>query len=147
MYCKVSSYNRPAGTYCQPGRRDSCKLPKFTLVIRGRFVMPFDKGSFHDVDDGQNSCSYSLEAAGGTFPACPPPPFLRVISTFRFIFVCNQYRHSVICPKRICCTDQLLTQHTQAQPPIDQSTVESASAANSSLKRSYEEQLSCGESL
>ena len=47
--------------------------------------------------------------------------FLTVISTFRSIFVSN--RNNVICPKQLCCADQHLTQHTQAQFPIDRSGI------------------------
>ena len=41
LYYEVSACNRPAGKWCQLGERDTCKLPVFSLVNSGRFVMRF----------------------------------------------------------------------------------------------------------
>ena len=49
-----------------------------------------------------------------------------VIPTFTSIFFVtkfNQKRNNVICPKQLCCADQHLMQHTQAQFRIDRSGI------------------------
>ena len=95
-----------------------------SLVISGRFVMRFAERSFHgDEDHGQEKLLLLARGRRRSVPGMSTA-FLTVRSD-RFLFVTkfNQKRNNVICLKQLCRADQHLTQHTQAQFPIDRSGI------------------------
>ena len=96
-----------------------------SLIISGCFVMRFAEGFFHGDADGKKNCSYSPEAAGDPFLACPPHSYESYLRSDRLLFVTkfDKKRNNVICPKQLCCADQHLPQSTQAQFPIDRSGI------------------------
>ena len=85
LYCDVSSYNWSVGYQCQPGLRDSCKVPKFTRHQRP-FCDALCPGLLSRWRAWQEKLLLLARGRRRSVPGMSTA-FLTVISTFRSIFV------------------------------------------------------------
>ena len=88
LVLRCSSYNRPVGDQCQPGLRDSCKVPNFTRHQRP-FCDALCRGLLSWWRKWQEKLLLLARGCRRSVPGMSTA-FLTVISTFRSIFVCNK---------------------------------------------------------